>query len=101
MVTCTRCRAVIERSPHRSGACPGWPCYAQPRPEADARLEALLRPAPGSAKLHVRPPAEPTSAAWPPRPRRLTRLCPHCRPGARIPAQAVAVVLVTGAAPAR
>ncbi len=102
MTTCTRCRAVIERNPHRSGACPGWPCYAAPRPEADARLEALLQPGPDSARPTFRPPAEP--AAAPPRqpgPRRLTPLRPHRSPGTRMPAQAVAAVLVTEAAPGR
>ncbi|MFI6158154.1 hypothetical protein ACIBCA_36320 [Kitasatospora sp. NPDC051170] len=93
---------MIEHTPHRSGACPGWPCYAVPRPEAAARLQALLQPGPGGVQPHPRPPAETADAlARPTRARRLTtRLRPHRRAGARIPAQAVAV-LVTEAAPGR
>ncbi|WP_327072091.1 hypothetical protein OG196_42835 [Kitasatospora purpeofusca] len=105
MTTCTRCTALVELIPQRPGSCPGWPCHARPRPEATARLDALLHPGqPDVAPLDARPPVRfATSAEFPPAhaPRGLARLRPRRRPAARIPVQAVAAVLVTEAASGR
>ncbi|MFB7675299.1 hypothetical protein ACFC26_28200 [Kitasatospora purpeofusca] len=105
MTTCTRCTALVELIPQRPGSCPGWPCHARPRPEAAARLEALLHPGlPDAAPLNARPPVRSaTSAELPPAhpSRRLARLRPRRRPAARIPVQAVAAVLVTEATSGR
>ncbi|MFF1908228.1 hypothetical protein [Kitasatospora sp. NPDC058218] len=105
MMTCTECRAVVERTPYRSGACPGWPCHAHPRPEAQSRLDALLQPGPdttwpSTAQL-PRLPAPTTTRVRPTRTRRLAALRPRRLPAARIPVQAVAAVLVAEVASGR
>lgn len=69
MTTCTRCRHIIERTPLRSGACPGWPCHAATRPDATDHLEALLQPGPDAVPPWVSPSASPPGAAVSP-PRR-------------------------------
>ncbi|MGW2543154.1 hypothetical protein ACWC5I_20330 [Kitasatospora sp. NPDC001574] len=101
MTTCTRCTALVELIPQRPGSCPGWPCHAQPRPEAAARLEALLHPGhPATAPDNARPPATPAGPAPARTPRHPARLRPRRRPAVRLPVQAAAAT-VTEAASSR